>query len=337
MPSRRVFAPSGAGRDFSGVVILRPLLALSRADVESYLSARGISWACDTTNSDEKYLRNRIRHTLIPLLNKEFPGWRGGLEALGDTQSLAADFINTEARRRIPWEPAPPGGKGRRCGAEVFFKEPLIIREEALFQGLGIFGLPRTASVKRRNLRRFARGELRDLDLGFCRIALTGGEGGKYISIFRGKGGGEAGFSLLIKEPGLYKLKSGTGGGAFIRVLEKGKPLPLPGPFSGSGQRGGFFAALPLVLRFAQAGDMIRLRGGKGLGFKNVVSAGNRSSLVPYNAGGTGALPDALTALDPAGTAAFIGLGPTGAVILRQREFPPRGELFFCEIGGIDV
>jgi len=98
-------------RCIAGLTILRPLLALSRREVEDYLVQQGIPWRSDTTNRDERYLRNRIRGTLVPLLETTFPPWKQGLEALGDTQSLAAEFISAEARRRIIWEP------GRRWAA----------------------------------------------------------------------------------------------------------------------------------------------------------------------------------------------------------------------------
>jgi tRNA(Ile)-lysidine synthase len=89
MPGRRDFAGFSRGPG----LILRPLLAFSRADVEAYLRGQGIPWCNDATNADERFLRNRIRLSLVPLLNEKFPGWKGGLEALGDTQALAADFI----------------------------------------------------------------------------------------------------------------------------------------------------------------------------------------------------------------------------------------------------
>ena len=54
---------------------VRPLLDISREKIEAYLTAQNISWRTDTTNFDENYLRNKIRHSLIPLLNEKFLGW----------------------------------------------------------------------------------------------------------------------------------------------------------------------------------------------------------------------------------------------------------------------
>jgi tRNA(Ile)-lysidine synthase len=300
--------------------------------VESYLRARGIPWCSDTTNTDERFLRNRVRLRLLPLLNGYFPGWKRGLEALGRTQRLAADFIDAQARRRIAWEWAY-GSRGRelRSGADRFFKEPELIREEALFRGLNLFraaqgGAPEP--VKRRSLRRFALGELRDLDLGFCRVALTGDQ----VSIFRRPGQGEAGFSLLIKEPGLYKLesvlnhKADSGGGAVVRVWErKESPSARRSP---AGE--GFFAALPLVLRpFLQdphSGE------GKRLTLKQLIPRETQAPPFPALC-----FQDTVMVQDAAGTAALIGVSPRSVVILWQRELQGGGALFFCGIGGIDV
>lgn len=60
--------------------IVRPLLGVSRADVLAYLAERGLAWREDATNADPAFLRNRIRHELIPYLESRFnPRIRAGL------------------------------------------------------------------------------------------------------------------------------------------------------------------------------------------------------------------------------------------------------------------
>ena len=54
-------------------VILRPLLAVTRAEVEAYLKALGQSWCEDATNQDLVYTRNRLRHHLLPILKDYNP------------------------------------------------------------------------------------------------------------------------------------------------------------------------------------------------------------------------------------------------------------------------
>jgi tRNA(Ile)-lysidine synthase len=257
---------------------------------------------------------------LVPLLEKHFSGWKQGLEALGDTQSLAAEFIQAEARCRVIWEGA---GEELRTPAENFFAQPLIIREEALFQALNKRGVPPTVAVKRRTVRCFANREMGEADLGFCRISVTGQEDAAYIRIFRPRGAVEAGFSLLIKEPGLYKLRSDMSRGLTLAVSE-GPACECQAPLQGGAA--GFFIGIPFVLRNARGDDVLVRQGGKRLSPKEPALAG----------GGKARDTVVYTVQDAAGVAAFIGVCPGGIVILR-RETVLNEKLFSCDIGGIDA
>ncbi len=46
----------------------RPLLHIPKVDLIAYAKKNGITWREDNTNQDTTYLRNRVRHTLLPLL-----------------------------------------------------------------------------------------------------------------------------------------------------------------------------------------------------------------------------------------------------------------------------
>lgn len=71
---------------------VRPLLDICRQDIEQYLCRRGLEWREDASNSDTAYLRNRIRHQLLPLLEEYNPSIRISLAAtatiLGDDEGL---------------------------------------------------------------------------------------------------------------------------------------------------------------------------------------------------------------------------------------------------------
>ena len=54
---------------------LRPLLEITREDLRALLRDAGQTWLEDPTNREERFLRNRIRHRLLPILRTEFqPG-----------------------------------------------------------------------------------------------------------------------------------------------------------------------------------------------------------------------------------------------------------------------
>ena len=53
-------------------VIVRPLLEQSREAILHYLDVRGLSYRTDQSNSDRAFLRNRIRHELLPLLKRDY-------------------------------------------------------------------------------------------------------------------------------------------------------------------------------------------------------------------------------------------------------------------------
>ncbi len=55
-------------RDF----YIRPLLQISRKEIESYAAEHHLTYRTDSTNADTRYKRNRIRHVLLPMLQQEF-------------------------------------------------------------------------------------------------------------------------------------------------------------------------------------------------------------------------------------------------------------------------
>lgn len=52
--------------------IIRPLLEVKKSLVEEYLREKKIPWCLDSSNFDESFLRNRIRHSLLPTLTTHF-------------------------------------------------------------------------------------------------------------------------------------------------------------------------------------------------------------------------------------------------------------------------
>ena len=53
-----------------GFTVIRPMLKLRREEIREALKSDGIEWREDATNTEDTYLRNRIRHRLIPEMEK---------------------------------------------------------------------------------------------------------------------------------------------------------------------------------------------------------------------------------------------------------------------------
>ena len=55
-------------------LVVRPMLEMSRQQIEDYLHARGLAWVDDSTNAQNDFRRNSIRNRVLPLMNECLPG-----------------------------------------------------------------------------------------------------------------------------------------------------------------------------------------------------------------------------------------------------------------------
>src|SRR5262249_31974479 len=81
--------------------LARPLLEVSRAETEAYCAARGWQPRIDPTNADTTFLRNRIRHKLLPILEAYNPRIRRTLAA--NAVLLTEDERYLEAQADAAW------------------------------------------------------------------------------------------------------------------------------------------------------------------------------------------------------------------------------------------
>lgn len=75
--------------------VIRPLLIFSRAEIEAYAQTHQLVWREDRSNASDKYLRNNIRHHLVPLLKSLHPDFLGSFaktqQYLQDAKTLVDD------------------------------------------------------------------------------------------------------------------------------------------------------------------------------------------------------------------------------------------------------
>jgi len=71
-----------AGKGSSAVSVIRPLLQVTRAEIMEYVKANRLPHRTDRSNEDEKYRRNWLRKTLIPLIERKQPRFKAHLAEL---------------------------------------------------------------------------------------------------------------------------------------------------------------------------------------------------------------------------------------------------------------
>lgn len=91
----------------TGVLTWRPLLAHARAEIEDYLLSQQLKknrdWLTDPSNRDLRYLRNAIRHRLIPEIEKVR---KGGVKSLARSLELIAEAVPEDRKPEEDFENA---------------------------------------------------------------------------------------------------------------------------------------------------------------------------------------------------------------------------------------
>ncbi|MFM2608747.1 tRNA lysidine(34) synthetase TilS [Vibrio chagasii] len=102
---------------FSDSYIVRPMLSVSRTEIEAHARRMGLTWVEDESNQDVRFDRNFIRHQVTPVLTERWPSFRESVSrsaqlcaeqemlldelleshfqhALGDSQSLSIEALS---------------------------------------------------------------------------------------------------------------------------------------------------------------------------------------------------------------------------------------------------
>ena len=77
--------------------VIRPLLSFSRQQMEEYASVNKLKWREDSSNASANYLRNKIRHHLVPLLKELNPTFMSSFEKTQSFLSEAQELVDDAA------------------------------------------------------------------------------------------------------------------------------------------------------------------------------------------------------------------------------------------------
>jgi tRNA(Ile)-lysidine synthase len=87
---------------------VRPLLNFSRDDITMYAIKNNIVWREDRSNATVKYVRNKVRHKILPILKEINPHiletFKDTIDNLNESQDLAKDYVNELSQKIITKE-----------------------------------------------------------------------------------------------------------------------------------------------------------------------------------------------------------------------------------------
>ena len=80
--------------------IIRPILDVTRSEIEEYCKENGLLYVVDSTNNGDDYTRNKIRHRLIPMIEKEYnPNFVNTVSQNAQLIKCEADYISQCTKR----------------------------------------------------------------------------------------------------------------------------------------------------------------------------------------------------------------------------------------------
>lgn len=90
--------------------IIRPLLFLSRDEIERYLFSRGLSFVTDSSNLEDEYTRNKVRHNLIPYILENhnenfFDTLSSDITSFNEAESFIASCVSEIFKKHVKKEP----------------------------------------------------------------------------------------------------------------------------------------------------------------------------------------------------------------------------------------
>lgn len=112
---------------------IRPLIDVSRIEIDDFLQKAGWSYREDSSNSSKVYLRNRIRHELIPFLKEKYhPRIEENLARMAEILRRDDEFINGHVREILKSPAIDKSGDEVSFSAEYFKTLPASLAYRVL-------------------------------------------------------------------------------------------------------------------------------------------------------------------------------------------------------------
>jgi len=102
---------------------IRPLLCVTRDEIEAYLAERGLGYVTDSSNLEDDYMRNRVRHGVLPALLELCPDFYEKAARTAELCRRDDEYLSAEAEKLIS------GGKAE---VKTLLEAPGALRTRAL-------------------------------------------------------------------------------------------------------------------------------------------------------------------------------------------------------------
>jgi len=108
--------------------VIRPMLTTTRAQVEDFLRRQGLPHIEDSSNNDDTYARNRLRHQVLPVLDAIQPGVSARLSSTIELLRMDEDYLSDQARAVSSQARACEGGLEIEAAAVAALPDALATR-----------------------------------------------------------------------------------------------------------------------------------------------------------------------------------------------------------------
>lgn len=256
--------PSGRFFKDSSILVLRPLLECEKDELRAYAACEHLAWSEDSSNRDTTFTRNRIRHELVPLLDRAFPSWKRALHAFmheaRSIEALVNTIVSEQSNHAIH-------GVGAQASLDLaaLMQMPRIIRRELLSVFLKSAGVPAKRTGKAaRDLLESLENDAAARNTGGFVFEVSGG-----LLRCKGKDPGSSDIEwrmmhalprsccdssnfVLVEQKGLYRF------GTLALMVDLADPGPDEAGEAGPGRASArFFTGIPFILRDRRPGDAI--------------------------------------------------------------------------------
>lgn len=130
-------------------IFLRPMLGVERAEILSFLKSEGLDFVVDSTNLSDDYRRNKLRNSILPVIERDFPHMRASVAVAMDNIRRDNDLLDVFLERERARLTATDGVINLRGIVDMPQAETLLYHLLNMSSDGNVFGLPTARAILR--------------------------------------------------------------------------------------------------------------------------------------------------------------------------------------------